>query len=186
MTHAATGTMSPAQLALGDVVSEFHGLRGVDGNAYSLSSFDGHPIVVLVFVGNGCPSVRAYGEELKRIHQIYRVRGVQVVAVNANSSHLSPPDTFIRMVEAAEEWGWPFPYLKDEAGRLARALGAVTTPHAFVFDSHRRLSYRGRVADSRDPLRASTHDLTNALDDLIAGRSVAVADTKPLGCSIVW
>jgi peroxiredoxin len=186
VTQGATGTASSGEVALGDVAPEFHGLRGVDGKAYSLSSFEEHPILVLVFVGNGCPSVKAYGEELRRIHQLYGVRGVQLVAVNANNPHLSPPDTFVRMVEEAQARGWRFPYLKDERGHLARGCGALTTPHAFVFDSCRRLRYRGRLADSRDPARATSHDLTNALDDLVAGRSVAVAESQPLGCSIVW
>ncbi|MDQ4145339.1 MAG: thioredoxin family protein, partial [Actinomycetota bacterium] len=79
-----------------------------------------------------------------------------------------------------------FPYLKDDEATLARGCGALTTPHAFVFDSARRLRYRGRLADSRDPARASVHDLTNALDDLLSGRHVAVPETAPTGCSIVW
>lgn len=184
MTKGATGAAT-VELALGDVAPEFHSLRGVDGRAYSLSSFE-HPILVLVFVGNGCPSVKAYGGEFSRIHEEYRGRGVQLVAVNANNPHLSPPDTFGRMVEVAQERGWGFPYLKDEQGRLARACGALTTPHAFIFDSNRQLRYRGRLTDSRDPARASSHDLTNALDDLISRRPVAVPETQPLGCSIVW
>jgi peroxiredoxin len=186
MTKGATGVTSAAELALGDVAPEFHALPGVDGKAYSLSTFEDHAILALVFVGNGCPSVKAYGGEFNRIHNMYGVRGVQLVAVNANNPHLSPPDTFNRMVEVAQERCWPFPYLKDEGGRLARACGAITTPHVFVFDSHRCLRYRGRITDSRDPARATTHDLTSALEDLISKRPVAVPESRPLGCSIVW
>jgi hypothetical protein len=178
--------VSSADVAPGDVVPEFRGLRGVDGAVYSLSSFGDYQILVLVFVGNGCPSVKAYSGELKRMQETYRTRSVQFVAVNANNPHLSPPDTFDQMVEATGEREWAFPYVKDDAGKLARACGAVTTPHAFVFDRSRRLRYRGRITDSRDPSRATRHYLADALDDLIAGRPVAVPDTTPLGCSIVW
>ncbi|MDQ4142814.1 MAG: redoxin domain-containing protein, partial [Actinomycetota bacterium] len=149
MTDGTPGTMSLSQLRLGDLVPEFHALRGVDGEDYSLSSFDSHPVLVLIFVGNGCPSVKAYGGELQRIHREYGPRGVQLVAVNANNPHLSPPDTYPLMAETARERGWAFPYLKDDEATLARGCGALTTPHAFVFDSARRLRYRGRLADSR-------------------------------------
>ncbi len=186
MITGAVGATTAAELALGDVAPEFHGLKGVDGKACSLASFEQHPILVLVFVGNGCPSVKAYGGEFNRIHDEYGPQGVQLVAVNANNPHLSPPDTFDRMVEVAEERGWLFPYVKDEGARLARACGAITTPHAFVFDKQRRLRYRGRLTDSRDPARATSRDLTNAVDDLMSGRPVAVAESQSIGCSIVW
>ncbi|MGH2732008.1 MAG: thioredoxin family protein [Actinomycetota bacterium] len=186
MASGTPGAASPPALSLGDVAPGFCDLSGVDGGRYSLSSFEGHPILVLVFVGNGCPSVKAYGEELDRLQEIYGPRGVQLVAINANNPNLSPPDTFAQMVETARERGWRFPYVKDDDAALARACGAITTPHAFVFDRGRRLRYRGRLADSRQPSRATSRDLSNALEDLVAGRPVGLADTPPLGCSIVW
>jgi hypothetical protein len=182
MTPEAPTATSPPALALGGVAPKFHELIGVDGRRYSLSSFDGY----LVFVGNACPSVKAYGEELNRLHQVYGPVGVQLVAVNANNANLSPADTFTQMVEAARERGWHFPYVKDADGSLARACGAITTPHAFVFDRQRRLRYRGRLTDSRQPSRATTNDLSNALADLVAERPVGLADTPAFGCSIVW
>jgi thiol-disulfide isomerase/thioredoxin len=186
MAPGALGATSSSVLALGDVAPEFHDLIGVDGGRYSLSSFGDHPILVLVFVGNGCPSVKAYGEELNRLQQVYGPRGVQLVAVNANNASLSPPDTLLQMVQAARERRWGFPYVKDHDGALARACGATTTPHAFVFDWKRRLRYRGRLADSRQPSTATSTDLGNALEDLVAGRPVSAADAPALGCSIVW
>jgi peroxiredoxin len=186
MAPPVPGTMSPPALALGDVAPNFHDLIGVDGQRYSLSSFRSHPILVLVFVGNACPSVKAYGEELNRLHQKYGPLGVQLVAVNANNANLSPADTFAQMVKVARQRGWHFPYVKDPDGSLARACGAITTPHAFVFDHEQRLRYRGRLTDSRQPSRATTNDLSNALADLIAERPVGLADTPAFGCSIVW
>jgi peroxiredoxin len=185
MAPPVPGTTSSPALALGDVAPKFHDLMGVDGKRYSLSSFDGYPVLVLVFVGNACPSVKAYGEELNRLHQVYSPLGVQLVAVNANNANLSPADTFAQMVEVARERDWHFPYVKDADGSLARACGAITTPHAFVFHK-RRLRYRGRLTDSRQPSRATTNDLSNALEDLVVGRPVGLADTPAFGCSIVW
>jgi peroxiredoxin len=186
MASGTRGAASPRALELGDAAPGFQDLLGIDGGRYALSSFGGHPILVLVFVGNGCPSVKAYGDELNRLQGAYGSKGVQLVAVNANNAGLSPPDTVAQMVGTAAERRWRFPYLKDEDGTLARACGAMTTPHAFVFDPERRLRYRGRLADSRDPRRATRNFLADALEDLVARRPVQLPDTPPFGCSIVW
>ncbi|HEX4863092.1 MAG TPA: redoxin family protein, partial [Acidimicrobiales bacterium] len=109
MTRGTAGVASSPALALGDVAPVFHAswaLMGVDGRRYSLSSFDEHPVVALVFVGNGCPSVKAYAEELNRLHRLYGPRGVQLVAVNANNASLSPSDTLPQMIQAARERRW--------------------------------------------------------------------------------
>ena len=173
-------------MTLGDPAPEFEGLLGTDGRRHSLASFRSSPQLVLLFVGNGCPSVKAYGEELQRISQEYGARGAQLVLVNSNNEFLSPPDTYPEMVKVAQARGWTFPYIKDDDHSLAEACGAQTTPHAFVFDAGRRLRYRGRITDSRNPSTATVHDLANAIEDLQAGREVAVPETQSIGCSIVW
>lgn len=167
-------------------VLHFENLMGADGRTYSSTDFDSSPTLVLVVVGNGCPSVKAYGDELRRIDRKMRPLGVQVIAVNSNNEALSPPDTLSEMAEVARARSWEFPYLKDRAGALARTIGASTTPHAFVFDSNRTLCYRGRITDSRDPVRATSTDLLDAVADVNAHRAVQVPATQPLGCSIVW
>lgn len=172
---------SPERLGL-----HFEGLAGADGRIYSSTDFESSPILMLVVVGNGCPSVKAYGDELRRIDRELGPEGVQIVAVNSNNEALSPPDTLSEMAQVVRAHRWDFPYLKDPAGALARQIGASTTPHAFVFDSDRRLRYRGRITDSRDPKRATSTDLLDALADLRADRAVRVPVTQPLGCSIVW
>ena len=88
------------------------------------------------------------------------------------------------MVEVAEEREFNFPYLKDADQSVAKKFGALVTLHAFVLDSERRLMYRGRIDDSRDPTNVTTHDLQNALDDLLESRPVRVPETRPFACSI--
>lgn len=165
---------------------EFEDFMGADGRRYSTASFRASPILVLVFVGNACPSVKAYGDELRRIDRQLGPEGVQIVAINSNNDALSPPDTFEQMVEVVRTRGWDFPYLKDRGGDLARRVGATTTPHAFVFDGERTRRYQGRLTDSRDPARAQSTDLLDAVADLQADREVQVPATQPIGCSIVW
>ncbi len=184
-TVAATSTVSGV-LAVGDQAPPFAGLPGADGRAYSLDTFADAAVLVLVFVGNGCPTVRLYEERLAALHRRYRDQGVQIVLVNSNNPHLSPPDTYDRVVERAQLSALPFPYLKDPEGRLARACGAICTPHAFVFDPDRRLRYRGRIDDSRTGQTVATDGLGDAIADLVEGRPVRVPETAPFGCAIVW
>ena len=161
-------------------------LRGVDGKQHSLSSLAGSSATVVVFIGNGCPTVRAYEERLIALQETWRSRGVHVVGINANNSFLSPPDTFDEMVRRASDRKFNFPYLKDDDRAVARGFAAVCTPHAFVLDSDLRVAYSGRIDDSRVGNKITSRDLENAVADIVAGRPVTVDRTDPFGCSIVW
>jgi peroxiredoxin len=179
----ATATLA---LQIGASAPEFSDLVGVDASRYSLSSFEDRRFLVLVFTSNGCPTVRAFEDRLGEIDATYARDGVRVVAINSNNPYLSPGDSYVEMVRRAGERRFPFAYLKDEDGSVARAYGAISTPHAFVFDQNRRLRYQGRIADSRIPEKVTSPDLENALRDLLAGRPPRVPVTVPFGCSIVW
>lgn len=180
MSETATG------LEIGAPAPVSGQMRGVDGRSYTLDAFGDSEVLVVVFIGNGCPTVRAYEDRLKDLHEKYAGKGVHVVAVNSNNPHLSPFDTYPEMVSRADEAGLPFPYLKDEDGAMARAFGAISTPHAFVFDGQRRLRYRGRIDDARNPESVKHRDLEEAVGALLDGRTPAVEVTDAFGCSIVW
>lgn len=173
-------------LGLGDRAPDFRGLLGTDGGRYSLSSFEDARLLVVLFISNGCPTVRAYEDRLKALQQAYRGSGVRLVAINSNNPYLSPGDTHAEMVKRAREQALDFAYLKDEDRSVAKAYGAVCTPHAFLFDEQRRLRYRGRIDDARVPTGVTARDLENALSDLLAGRTPEVPITPPFGCAIVW
>ncbi len=175
-----------APLALGDPAPDFGPLLGTDGRSYSMESFAGAEVLVVVFVSNGCPTVRLYEHRLAELDCRHRHHGVEILLVNSNNPFLSPPDAHERMVERAERLPVPFPYVKDDGGLLARNLGAVCTPHAFAFDRDRRLRYRGRIDDSRTGRRVTRHDLDRAITDVLGGRPPGVAETAPFGCAIVW
>jgi thiol-disulfide isomerase/thioredoxin len=164
----------------------FDGLLAADGKTYSLSSFEEKRLVVVVFAANGCPTVRSLEPLLVEFQREYERHAVQLVLVNSNNSALSPGDTYEATVKRARESGFAFPYLKDEGGAVARGFGAVTTPHAFVLDEQRRLRYQGRIANSRQPSTDTDRYLERAVEDILAGREVAVPETEPYGCSIIW
>ncbi len=172
-------------LELGQRAPNFRDLLGVDGRRLDLSSFDDTPLLAIIFSCNGCPTVKAAEERMITLQGAYSPKGLQLVAINSNNSYLSPADTYAEMVTRARQKGFNFSYLKDDDGSVGRAYGAISTPHAFLFDQARRLRYRGRIDDSRDPARVTVRDLQNAIDDLLAHQPVRVAETTPFGCAVV-
>lgn len=172
-------------LELGAHAPDFD-LPGVDGKRYSLSAFKDKPVLAVVFWCNHCPYVKAYEDRAVALQRDYLARGAQLDAINSNDEKAYPEDGFPEMVKRAKEKSFNFPYLRDESQKIVEAYGGVCTPHVFAFDSGRVLRYRGRIDDSKDPSKITTHDLRNAMDDMLAGTSVRVPDTKPFGCSIKW
>src|SRR5271155_4874608 len=173
-------------LERGAKAPDFGDLQGADCKRYSLNSFDSKPVLVIIFTCNHCPYAVAYEDREVGIQRDYAPRGVQLVGINSNDEKSYPEDGYPQMVKRAKEKGFNFPYVRDATQKAAEAYGAVCTPHAFVFDRERKLRYRGRIDDSRDPKAAKSPDLRNALDDLLAGKSVRAPDTRPFGCSIKW
>lgn len=171
-------------LPTGASAPPFGGLLGVDGAYYDSTSFADREAIVLVFSSNRCPTAKAYGARLNALQARYGPSGVQLIALNANDPHLYPDEDYARMIERAHEDGYTFPYVVDDGQRVAKAYGATCTFHVFVLDGQRHLRYEGRFDDSRIPERVTSHDLVNALDDLLAGQDVRVPTTRPFGCSL--
>jgi hypothetical protein len=180
------GAPATTPVAVGAPIPRFEGLWGVDGRTHALGDYAGARLIALVFISNGCPTVRAYEERLATLQARFGPRGLQVIAVNANDPHLSPGDSPARMIERSQQTGLDIPYLRDDGAALARTLGAAVTPHAFLFDQDRLLRYRGRVDDARLPENVTVRDLEAAVEDLLAGREPRVTEAEPFGCSIVW
>ncbi|HTI28851.1 MAG TPA: thioredoxin family protein [Methylomirabilota bacterium] len=186
MTPLATAAAAPevAVLPIGAVGPPFEGLLGSDGHRYGFSSFADSEVLVLIFASNRCPTVKAYADRMKAVHSEYGRRGVQLVAINSNSPHLYPDESYPLMVERAALDGYTFPYLADPEQRVARAYGAACTFHLFVLDRDRRLRYQGRFDDARLEANITSHDLRDALDDILDGREVRTPATRPFGCSL--
>jgi peroxiredoxin len=173
-----------ATLPIGAAGPSFEGLLGTDGRRHGFATFADRKALVLIFSSNRCPTAKAYGERMNALQAGYGPRGVQLVAVNSNDPHLYPDEDHPRMVERAAEDGYTFPYLVDEGQRVAKAYGVTCTFHAFVLDRARDLRYEGRFDNSRIAANVTSHDLRDALDDVLAGREVRVSTTRPFGCSL--
>jgi peroxiredoxin len=171
-------------LALGEPGPSFEGLLGTDGLRYSFRDFVQAGVLVLIFSSNRCPTAKAYGLRMNNLATDYGPKGVQLIAINSNDPRLYPDESLARMVELADEAGYPFPYLVDEGQKVARAYGAECTFHVFVLDGGRVLRYQGRFDNARLEDRVTRHDLRDALEDVLAGVDVRTPTTRPFGCSL--
>ena len=171
-------------LELGKQAPNFEDLKATDGKAYSLSSFEKNPVLVVIFSCNHCPYVVAYEDRMASIQKDYAPKGVQLIAINSNDEKAYPEDSFPSMVKRAKDKRFNFVYARDADQSVVDAYGAVCTPHVFAFGKDRKLAYRGRIDDSKEQSKVKSNDLRNALDDLLSGKKVSVPDTRPFGCSI--
>ncbi|MBT8401140.1 MAG: thioredoxin family protein, partial [Rhodothermia bacterium] len=136
---------------------------------------------------NHCQFVVHVRAELVRMANEYREAGVQFIGINSNDAVRYPDDSFSRMQEDAETYGFSFPYLYDESQDVARAYGAVCTPDVFVYDSNRELRYHGRIDETRPGGQpANGRELRSALDQLIATGVVEGEQVPSIGCNIKW
>jgi peroxiredoxin len=173
-------------LAIGMLAPDFN-LRGVDGKPCSFDSIAGAKATVVMFWCNHCPYVIANQDRVIAMQREFAPHGVRFAAINANDAAGYPEDSFQAMQERAEQKGYNFDYLHDESQEAARAYGAQRTPEVFVFDGGRKLRYHGRIDDNHQDVNAvKSHDLRNAIDALLSGKTPDPAETGALGCTIKW
>lgn len=173
-------------LTLGSRAPDFS-LPATDGRMYRLADFADQGALVMCFTCNHCPYVIGSYEVTRGTTEKFASRGVSFVAINSNSKQTVPEDDFAHMVSRMMEKKFPWVYLYDESQVVARAYGALRTPHFFIFDRNRLLLCTGRGVDSpRDPSRITMNDLERALEEHLAGKPVSVPLTNPIGCNIKW
>lgn len=163
-------------------------LPGVDGRNWSLSDCVGDNGVLVMFICNHCPFVKAIRERLAEDCRELAQHGVGTVAIMSNDPTDYPDDSFDNMRKVAEEFDFPFPYLMDETQEVAKAYGAVCTPDFFGYNKNLKLQFRGRL-DASGTKPATEGARRELLDAMI---QVAETGTGPdeqipsVGCSIKW
>jgi peroxiredoxin len=174
-------------LPLGTPAPDFSLVEPATGKTWTLSDFRA-PTLVVMFICNHCPFVIHVRDEFSRLARDYAGRGVDFVAINANSAESHPQDGPAHMAALAGELGWTFPFLFDETQAVAKAYHAACTPDFYVFDRERRLRYRGQLDDSRpsnaQPVTGA--DLRAAIDAAAAGRPAPAVQRPSIGCNIKW
>jgi peroxiredoxin len=163
-------------------------LPGTDGKVWTLADCRGPGGVLVMFICNHCPYVKAVRQRLVRDARELRELGGGSVAIMSNDPAAQPEDSFANMRLIAREFAFPFPYLLDETQAVARAYGAVCTPDFFGYNSRLELQYRGRLDASRK--ETAPADARRELFE--AMRQVAETGQGPseqipgIGCSIKW
>jgi len=162
-------------------------LLATDGKTYSLSGFADAEVLVIFFTCNHCPFVIESDAHTAEIASKFASKGVTFVGINSNSSNTYAEDSYDAMVERMAEHSFPWTYLHDSSQDVAKAYGALRTPHFYVFDKARKLVYIGRAIDTpRDPSARTSNDLDRALTELTHGQAVSAPTTNPVGCNVKW
>jgi thiol-disulfide isomerase/thioredoxin len=172
-----------AELEVGAKASAFELVNAIDGKTVAFAPGDGR-LSVIVFTCNQCPYAKAFEPRLIALGDEYAKRGVVFYAIDSNDDAAFPVETMGEMKGRAVSEHYPFPYLKDGDSKVAREYGARVTPHVFVVDGKGIVRYRGYVDDSTKAAERQHTGLTDALNELMAGKEVKVSATKAFGCSI--
>ena len=160
----------------------------VDGNEHQISEHVGPGGLVVAFICNHCPYVKAVIGRIVRDANDLRMHGVGFVAINANDATAWPEDSFEKMQEFSRLHRMSFPYLHDRDQSIARAYGAACTPDFFGFNADMKLQYRGRLDASRreegpPDLRRDLYEAMVQVAQTGEGPREQVAS---IGCSIKW
>jgi peroxiredoxin len=179
---------SSTMLALGTLAPDF-GLKDVrTGQPLSLASFTGKKALLVMFICAHCPYVKHIEQEIGRMGREYLPLGVGMIAIGSNDPENYPDDGPSGLKAMADRLDFQFPYGYDETQKTAQAYRAACTPDFYLFDSNRRLYYRGQFDDSRpkNALPVTGKDLRAAMDWLLAGKPAPLEQKPSLGCNIKW
>src|SRR5690625_891643 len=173
-------------IPLGTKAPDFTLTDTVSGKDLSLNELKSDKATVIMFICNHCPFVKHVQEELVRLANDYKPKGVSFIAISSNDVENYPDDSPENMKKVAEEWNYPFPYLYDESQDVAKAYKAACTPDFYIFNGQLELSYRGQLDDSRPDsgIPVTGKDMRAALDQLLAGQPVDTNQRPSLGCDI--
>lgn len=163
-------------------------LPGVDQQNWTLEKCRGERGLLVMFISNHCPYVKAIRKKLVRDTRDLMALGINSVAIMPNDTDAYPEDSADNMLLISKEFDFPFPYLLDETQEVARAYGAVCTPDFFGYNADLELQYRGRL-DAAGP---KSDDDTQVRELFEAMKQVAETGRGPehqipsMGCSIKW
>lgn len=163
-------------------------LPGVDGRTWTLADCLGPSGLLVMFICNHCPYVKAVNRKLVRDAAELNALGVRSVAIMSNDPEVYPEDSFENMQRVAKEMAYPFPYLLDETQQVARAYGAVCTPDFFGYNADLELQYRGRLDESgrRPDVGEVRRDLFLAMKQVAETGRGPEEQVPSIGCSIKW
>jgi peroxiredoxin len=162
-------------------------LPGIDGKRYGLDDAKGPKGLILMFICNHCPYVRAIIDKLVLDLKELKTLGIGAMAINANDAKEYPEDSFANMQIFSQKHNFHFPYLYDETQVTAKAYGAVCTPDFFGFNKNMELQYRGRFDSSQKNTNVEAkHELLVAMREIAEQGYFKGEQAPSIGCSIKW
>ena len=169
---------------LGSVAPYFN-LPDTLGKNVSIEDFDSE-LLIIVFTCNHCPYAKAVEDRLIKLGKEYK-NDVDFVLISSNDSENYPEDSPKKMAERHAEKGYPFPYLFDETQEVAKIYSAVCTPDIFLYNSDRKLEYRGRIDDNwQNPEQVEREELKMAIEAILNGKTIDFEQKPSMGCNIKW
>lgn len=189
LSLAALALIAAPALAGGVKVGEkaptFSGIPAtLNGQESSLSLSDiKEDVIVLVFLGNHCPVVKAYDDRVIDLTSAYKGKSVRVVGVCVNDLD---SDRLPAIKEVGKEKGFNYIYGYDESGKIGKDYGATRTPEFFVIDKERVVRYHGALDDNQTEGKVKKTYVKDAVDALLAGKEVATPETAARGCGIQY
>ena len=165
-------------------------LKNIDGQMVSLSQFKDAKGFIIVFTCNHCPFAKLYPERLNQLNLKYKALGVPLIAISSTDTIMYVEDTYPKMVKKAKKEKFNFPYLFDGEQTVAKDFSAQKTPHAYVVwkeNSKWIIKYDGAIDDNgNSPEKVSKQYVADAVDSLLSNKTVAVSQTKSIGCQILF
>ncbi len=172
---------------VGDTANDFK-LKNIDNKFVALSDYTSAKGVVVIFTCNHCPYSVAYEDRIIELDKKYKDKGFPVVAINPNDPVQYPDDSFENMQKRATDKGFTFPYLFDADQSIYPVYGATKTPHVYLLKKAGKnfeVAYIGAIDNnSQDATEVTEPYLANAIESLLAGKPIAVTETKAIGCGI--
>ena len=171
---------------LGSAAVDFD-LPGVDGRRHRLADLRGPRGLLLMFICNHCPYVKAILPRIVRDAHALQAMGIGVAAISSNDAEAYPEDAFPEMISLAWREGFRFPYLYDAEQQVARDYDVVCTPDFYGYDANLQLRYHGRLDGSRkEALPDAPRELFEAMRAVAEGREAPEEQVPSIGCSIKW
>jgi len=162
-------------------------LPGVNGKTYSRADFENTAALLVLFICNHCPYVKAIEDRLIKLGEFMKTQQLQMVAICSNDADNYPEDSLEKLKQRWTEKKYTFPYLYDESQSVAKSFGAVCTPDFFLFDKNLKLTYRGRLDDSwKEPDKVTVEELKNAIVAQLKGEPTNPIQIPSMGCNIKW
>ena len=163
-------------------------LKGTDDKIHNLEDHLGKNGLLIMFICNHCPYVKAVIEDIVDDCKNLEKEGLKSIAIMSNDTKDYPEDSFQNMITFSKKHGFIFPYLIDETQEVAKKYGAVCTPDFFGYNNKLELQYRGRIRELKDlkPVRNAESDLLKAMRLVIKTGKGPKEQIPSMGCNIKW